>query len=421
MDSYTNRDEELEHTHLDPHEWRYICEGNAKVAFAYTGSDLQFAGWVLRLNKCFLDDENEVSSNQDTLLKEIEYLQKNNTFEIDVIGSLIGVQYILPQRSTYVTHIFLSQLNELAASTRPSHRANTHIDTRQQIGVLVPNMLTSLAPTPAPGVHTITVELKPKWGFLTKSTLISDKNSIKRRVCRYCMHQYTKHDADNRSTFCPLDLFSDDYKRVVYALDCLALSPQNNIRVFVGGQILSAPLQLCLEGVPLWDKLKHTLARIILAEGILIKLKHLQSSLDSLDIEGVFPRYQRAVKSGTLADEEPTLNDWVNTVAEFRRTNDICGHANGSERRINDKQAVLEFLLSTVLKDISIMIAVEQIPSQSASSRTAAELPKYRIAIVDTEPKKLSKMSVYLERYQRIVSNYLESHPDPDKQKHCQE
>ncbi|KAJ2611295.1 hypothetical protein H4S08_003225 [Coemansia sp. RSA 1365] len=208
---------------------------------------------------------------------------------------------------------------------------------------------------------------------------------------------------------------------MVYALDCLALSPQNNIRVFVSGQIFSAPLQLCLEGVPMWDNLKHALARIILAEGILIKLKHLQSSLDSLDIEGVFPRYQHAVKSGTLANEEPTLNDWINAVAEFRRSNDLCGHADGSERRLNDKQTVLEFLLSTVLKDISIMIAVEQVPSQSASPSTAAELPKYRIAIVDTEPKKLSKMPVYLERYQRIVSNYLKSHPDPETQKHCQE
>ncbi|KAJ2795808.1 hypothetical protein H4R20_005750, partial [Coemansia guatemalensis] len=312
-------------------------------------------------------------------------------------------------------------INELAAEARPAHRADTQIDLRQQVGVLMPNMLTSLAPTPALGMHTITVEIKPKWGFLTQSQLISDENSVKRRVCRYCMHQYTKHDVDNRSAFCPLDLFSNSYTRVVHALDCLALSPQNNIRVFVDGQLISAPLLLSLEGVPLWDELKHTLARIILAERILIKLKHLQRSLDPLDIEGVFPKYQRAIESGALADEEPTLDDWINTAAEFRRSGGLCDHGSGSERRLDDKQAVLEFLLSTVLKDISIMIAVEQMASQSAGRSTAVEIPEYRIAIVDTEPKKLSKMQAYLERYQQIVSNYLRSHPDPETQKQCQE
>ncbi|KAJ2078696.1 hypothetical protein H4R24_004303 [Coemansia sp. RSA 988] len=417
----SNSDKELERIHLDPHDWRYICEGNAKAVFAYRGPEPQLAAWILRLNKCAMDEDGRANGSEEHLSKGMIFQRKNSTFSTDVIGSLIGSQYILPQRSIRVTRTFLNQLNKLATDARPAHRADTRIDSRQQVGVLMPNMLTSLAPNPAIGVHTITVELKPKWGFLTQSTLISDENSVKRRVCRYCMHQYMKHDADKRSAFCPLDLFSDDYTRVVHGLGCLALSPQNNIRVFVDGHFISTPLELRLDGVPMWEELKPALARIILTERILIKLKHLQHSLDPLDIEGVFPKYQRAVESGALGDEEPTLNDWINTATEFRRSDRHCNHTNGLERRIDDKQVVLEFLLSTVLKDVSIMISVEQMAFQSVKSGTSTDVPEYRIAIVDTEPKKLSKMQMYLERYQHIVSNYLKFHPDPETQKQCQE
>lgn len=39
---------------------------------------------------------------------------------------------------------------------------------------------------------TFCIEIKPKWGFLPCSSAISPETSIKKTVCRYCMHQQLK-------------------------------------------------------------------------------------------------------------------------------------------------------------------------------------------------------------------------------------
>ena len=110
----------------------------------------------------------------------------------------------------------------------------------------------------------MTVELKPKWGFLPSSPFLDQRTAeVKRSVCRYCMHQTLKAQrgdgqsrahqphrsgrcsavanasaaagaalrcyaagvcggsVDRRSGFCPLDLFSCDPVRVRSAVRAL--------------------------------------------------------------------------------------------------------------------------------------------------------------------------------------------------------
>ncbi|KAJ2303316.1 hypothetical protein IWW51_004638 [Coemansia sp. RSA 2702] len=388
---------------LEPAHWTYSGEGNMKIVFTYTGDRADLRGWLLRLDKAPKpsgNHEEKPEASEMTLAAELVRRQDSARFSSGVIGRLIGAQYILPQRLVRVARGFLAQLDQQAARQRPEFRRHAQIDPAQRVAVLMPNMLER---------GTVTVELKPKWGFLTQS---SAAHPAKRRVCRYCMHQHLKHAPAQRSAFCPLDLFSSSHARIVRALDALARAPQNNLRVFVDGRLVNVDGALDTRLVPRWDALRDVLARILLREQFLVRLGRLQAALDPLDIEGVFPVYQRALAQGALREGcEPAIDDWLQAAQAFASDRK-------QQQHVDDKQAVLEFMLSTVLKDISAMVTVHGWPDCVSED---GRLPDYRIAMVDTEPKRLAKLPLYRDRYQAIVAAYLESHPDPATQTPCQE
>ena len=59
--------------------------------------------------------------------------------------------------------------------------------------------------------------VQPKWGFLPRSEFISQETEVKRRVCRYCLHQHLKlkeSSISEVSMYCPLDLFSSEAGRI---------------------------------------------------------------------------------------------------------------------------------------------------------------------------------------------------------------
>ncbi|KAJ2144955.1 hypothetical protein IW142_002849 [Coemansia sp. RSA 564] len=368
-------DLELQEIPLNASDWKYSGEGNMKIVFTYTGPEPSLNNWLLQLNK---------GEESSTLAAQLERRRDARTFSTLVVGPLIGRQYILEQRLVRVPHEFLSLLSERTQS-RPAHRTHTNIDVDQGVGVLVPNMLAE---------SSVTVELKPKWGFLPQSSSIAPANSVKHRVCRYCMHQHLKHKTPSK--LCPLDLYSSTPNRINRALDALAESPQNNLRVFVNGVMTdTAHVE--------WSELKRVLVHILLKEQILVRLQRLQRELDVLDIEGVFPVYERAVECGVGANE-PSVDDWVEAVGLFQ-----------TQMERSDKQVVLEYLLSMVLKDVSVMIMIEKWPVENG------EMPEYKVAVVDTEPKKLAKMARYRDLSQDIVDNYLKLHPHPSSQKQCYE
>ncbi|KAJ2499204.1 hypothetical protein GGH96_003718 [Coemansia sp. RSA 1972] len=368
-------DLELQEIPLNASDWKYSGEGNMKIVFTYTGPDPSLHNWLLQLNK---------GESSSTLAVQLERRRDARTFSAFVVGPLIGPQYILEQRLVRAPREFLASLSE-RTQERPAHRTHAHIDVDQGVGVLVPNML---------AVRSVTVELKPKWGFLPQSSEIAPANSVKHRVCRYCMHQHLKHQTP--SQLCPLDLYSTTPNRVERALDALAESPQNNMRVFIDGVVTDTTNVQ-------WRELKRVLTHVLLKERILVQLQRLQRELDPRDIEGVFPVYERAMECGELSANEPSIGDWLETVKGLQ-----------TQVERSDKQVVLEYLLSMVLKDVSVMIMIEQWPVDG-------DVPEYKIAVVDTEPKKLAKMARYRDLSQEIVDNYLKLHPHPSSQKQCYE
>ncbi|XP_022297108.2 inositol-pentakisphosphate 2-kinase-like isoform X1 [Crassostrea virginica] len=95
--------------------------------------------------------------------------------------------------------------------------------------------ISSTAPNAFP---TISVEIKPKKGFIPFSALNNESSTTKTGVCKFCMHQRLKAKEGRWtqiSQYCPLDLFSGSRARMRHALHGLCVTPQNNLKICQNG------------------------------------------------------------------------------------------------------------------------------------------------------------------------------------------
>ncbi|KAJ2474946.1 hypothetical protein EV174_005453, partial [Coemansia sp. RSA 2320] len=251
-----------EYIRLVPDDWSYMGEGNANILFAYNGDSAELRGWLLRLTKC--DCVAGSDTNIASWSNELRIKSTNVIYACNVIGPLLGPEYILPQRLVALEKGFLCNLMLACEPLRPAHRTHRHIDVERSVGVLTLNQLLNSAVNGGSRLsQSVTVELKPKWGFMPSANLVSPQNAVKSRTCRYCMHQLTKHGVPHVSSFCPLDLFSKTRCRVVQALDSLAQSPQNNMRLFVNGQhVVDGSGKISETCLPEWLALRDCIADI---------------------------------------------------------------------------------------------------------------------------------------------------------------
>ncbi|XP_055998954.1 inositol-pentakisphosphate 2-kinase-like isoform X2 [Ostrea edulis] len=97
---------------------------------------------------------------------------------------------------------------------------------------------TCISCTTSDAFPTISVEIKPKKGFIPLSALNSDSSTVKAGVCKFCMHQRLKAKEGRwtkTSHYCPLDLFSGNRARMRHALHSLCVTPQNNLKICQNG------------------------------------------------------------------------------------------------------------------------------------------------------------------------------------------
>lgn len=141
----------------------------------------------------------------------------------------------------------IAKLSRSIENYRPLHRLNKTLKIDNQYALImddlctIPNRLTMyLKPDDLIG-PTISIEIKPKQGFLPvhRSLMRSSSNEQAgfklRDSCLYGSHQYLKlmkGRIERRSDYCPINLFSGCPIRMRYALDELIKNPQNNLRVF---------------------------------------------------------------------------------------------------------------------------------------------------------------------------------------------
>lgn len=196
---------------------------------------------------------------------------------------LVGPQYVVPGTKVSMPkdmlQSFQDQLDTLnLGGMRPSHRSKDRLDVDCGFGVLMlDHSIVPSAPTAAagdavaaiPSCVDLCVEIKPKAGVLppaagngssrgSEAAGAGSGSETTRPTCRYCQHQVLKaleatgcstdpgasplpatvlsELASTLSHYCPLDLYSGEPKRVLRALRALVRCPQNNFRLFAGGQ-----------------------------------------------------------------------------------------------------------------------------------------------------------------------------------------
>ncbi|KAI7905572.1 inositol-pentakisphosphate 2-kinase [Cokeromyces recurvatus] len=364
--------------------WEYVGEGNQNLVVRYIGNDSIFKRKALRILKC---DESEIKipTKHDILFKQ-QFIER-------IIRKLVGHEYILLMQPVNTSSSFLSQLAQNIEHVRPISRRKKKIITTTCISFLMDD-LTQLWPNSP----SLTLELKPKWGFKPSSPFA---NEIKKKYCRFCMHSHLRGDL--LKEYCPLDLYSGDPERIKKALTILFMNiPQTKtLRITFAHKINEQPSKvkdvyhlLSNDDGLIQEILEH----ILLEDPILRKLKRLQSTLDELDIEGILPLYNQLDTSLETQD----IEIWEDVLANYEaEQNDLSVN--------NRKQKIYEYLLSMTFKDCSIMINIA--PAAVANSHKSIKcrhlLFQYDLKVVDTDLKNIDKIPYWYTLDQSIVHNTL--------------
>ena len=172
---------------------------------------------------------------------------------------------------------------------------------------------------PWPKENFLSVEIKPKAGYISCSPLIDPKRRIKFVQTKYWIHQRLmakghlkkgwcslRRDGGERdiavSSYSPLDLFSSDKNRIQHALRCLFEHPQNNMRVWHDGKIvighevpkinisrsnsiLRDVFPQMADCIDLEDNIVDTVSEILVKEPLLSRL-YAGQALDFIDTDG---------------------------------------------------------------------------------------------------------------------------------------
>ncbi|GAA6057673.1 hypothetical protein JCM3770_003833 [Rhodotorula araucariae] len=407
-----------------PRSWRYTAEGGANLVVSFAGpADSPFVGHVLRLRKRKVGG---ASRRQDDVVpNEVEV-----GFGARVIAPLLGRDNVVEMVKIGLERPWLEELVQvmLEDRCRPAEReGEDEVDVDAPVGVLAEDLIA--------GEGVISIEIKPKWGFLPSLASLSPNTAeVKSLFCRTCMHRYYKgHDGADEG-FCPLDLYSGDGERVKRALEQLYGSWEssggtlNNLRVFFNGQRIS-PGELASPPHALYTELSSlaalppshppaalltaALLPALLRSPLLSTLSRLQASLDALDIEGITALLathtltradllappERVAAEVTKLGAQPTLAEWSACVARLAPALRAGREATARALQIGaPRDAVLAYLLAATLKDCSLMV---RLPPGGAEGDA-------RVKAIDLDPKPIARMAKYARMDTEIVESWKE-------------
>ncbi|KAM0792601.1 hypothetical protein ACM66B_005262 [Microbotryomycetes sp. NB124-2] len=453
-----------------PSEWQYVAEGGAnlvlshRVAHEPDSSSLTartpFDGLLIRVRKRKLaqtDNKNELETS--AVYDKVD----SSEFAQHVIEPLLNstrtssnaspTSLVVTQDQVDVEPGWLNELEEALkkGGQRPPERLGLDkVDDKCDQVVVCEDLVG--------GSNVVSVEIKPKWGFLPSPKYLSDSTrDTKTTYCRFCMHRYTKEAhkhpmqaLDRHQTgYCPLDLYSQDTGRVDKAVKALwdgwetSHGSANNLRIFVDGKRVEphddpglARLRTLLlmsktheAPASTLDLFSTVLTRALMDSPALSVLKHLQQSLDPYDAEGLASVSSLGLAQGRLSEKlsaQPTLDEWKTWLerhvkqAETRKLETLQ-----SDEELQ-RDALLAYLMSATFKDCS-MIARFQYPdpsivNQPSSPITSSSIdarppsspptsrvpqqPQTTIKLIDLDPKPVSKIPQYLKLDQEIVGTW---------------
>ena len=262
-------------------------------------------------------------------------------------------------------------------------------------------------------LKTVCVEIKPKFGAVMKCDSVPvEHRHLKHVHSRYQLHQSLKMEQgviQERSMYDPLDLFSGDGVRMERAIMALLDSPQNNLRVFIGGKripdVSAASTFDTVHGLLCGGDCKgrsltsvcaclaHAMAKILLQERVLEDILALQTKCQ-VDVQEI----------------EKRLNGLL-----MRMGNRTCLSDQGDLLDV-----LADYCISATAKDCSIMITMA--PHQKIESRVQSAKPcengvvdigwqntclEYRVTVVDLDRKSLRKIKSHAKLDRDIIEANL--------------
>jgi hypothetical protein len=337
-------------------DWTYKAEGAANVVWSYAGDEWPLQGAILRLAKRKHKHPHEREPGVGESLQTTDPLEHVRV----CMRPILGAEFVIPGERVAVEAEFVRAMAVRLAeqsALRPLRRHEDELDVslchavvmRDHTQLCVPG---TEDPTCTVGEVTFCVELKPKSGKIPPPGA----------PCRYCAHQVLKAceleglcaperasgeglgypalseqqllaAARHVSRYCPLDLYSCEEQRMLAALHALVKSPQNNLRLFVNGQLACsgedcggdssdqrrflhtleaelrrhAPFSDLASTAAATDLLCSTVVRVLLAESALLRRLQAAQSADGGGLAHAWSVYERlAQEAGSVAPRSAT-------------------------------------------------------------------------------------------------------------------
>ncbi|GFU28316.1 inositol-pentakisphosphate 2-kinase [Nephila pilipes] len=219
---------------ITPENCSYRGEGNVGFVICLNKEEK-----VIRLEK------QDVTSEYITCVEEQRQKCENQISVVkNVMKPLLGKNLVHCPTLVFIHKEDIKILNGLFSEQRPKARVHKIVKEENSYVLMLPDYCTlppDLKMFPSVG-PVISVEIKPKQGFLSKEQCLSTSFSLSSAPkCRFCMMQIYKMKRkviNSKSVYCPTDLFSGCPVRMLHALKMLLQSPQNNLRIFKDKELI---------------------------------------------------------------------------------------------------------------------------------------------------------------------------------------
>ncbi|XP_022763203.1 inositol-pentakisphosphate 2-kinase-like isoform X2 [Durio zibethinus] len=427
----------------DAVDWVYRGEGAANLVLAYTGSSPAFIGKVMRIQKSQRNGKNEVKGNgaltkhEQLVWQENEVLMASPNNEIvdhlyvkHVMCPLLGPKNVDAGLRVLVAKEFLEFVDKNVTCHRPAWRVDSSQVDMNRDSVLIMSDHSIFPNGTLKGGPCITVEIKPKCGFLPISRFIAEENAVKRTITRFKMHQALKlhnQEISEYSEYNPLDLFSGSRDRICKAIEALYATPQNNFRVFLNGSLVFGGLgsgtdcSTILVGEAFENALKNVIqadnglrttsfiqlvAETVYTSGVLDQLLEVQK-LDAYDIEGAIHAYYNIISQPCMVCRELSKDKLSHLYTPL--------HSIPLDESL---KIVKGYLIAASAKDCSLMISFRPKENDDLLSRTSYstvylgstnQVFEYKVHFIDLDLKPLKKMEYYYELDKKIVNCYSQT------------
>jgi Inositol-pentakisphosphate 2-kinase. len=327
---------------MDIHHWVYIAEGGKHVIFSYNGKDAKFQGKILRVSKDAIRSDTPVFAASESSFELSHFDAIKRCLQSDLDSSQ-SCNYLDEPEVIHIGRKYLQSmaLKVIESNVVPYSRQSDWTTMRNQdVDMCHSTSPALLMPNYREFPNALSIEIKPKAGYLTTSPLVHFANTCKYKFSRFQILQELNYRGviskgwskgstiDEKSEYDPLDMFSGNFDRICKSIRALFCCPQNNFKVFYGTNMLfgheciqknnisrSMDHELFREALGIlsgdylsveqetrqsWDvqlqsELVDVISKILFQDKLLQRLVMSQKQMDLLDADGAILVYERLV------------------------------------------------------------------------------------------------------------------------------